>query len=296
VPDLRPAADVLPLGSAPRPTTAADLLARLRPAVLDVLGPQVEGADRARLAAELDGPDVARLDVDLTGVRVRVTGPAHPSRDEGSTPRESAHVVDDVRSRQDATLRRLRVDAHPLTVEDVPVDVAAEVEGLRFRWVEGIDGSLAAEAVEPDDGAPLNGHVRVAAPRDAVLATVRRLAATELQGIGLTLSSLDVELVSDGPRCVALHGFARVRKGILSASVRARATAEVDARMVLAVRDVELSSRNPVVAALLLAARGELARVDGQSVDLAAELPDGVRLADVRVETGETLAVTARFA
>jgi len=120
--------------------------------------------------------------------------------------------------------------------------------------------------------------------------------ATELQNLGLTLASLDVELESAGPRSVTLHGFARVRKGILSASVRATGTAEVDARMVLTVRDLELSSRNPVVAALLLAARGELAKAEGHQVDLVSDLPPGVRLADVRVDVGETLAVTARFA
>jgi hypothetical protein len=296
MPDLRPAVDTLPLGSAPRPTTAPDLLARLRPAVVEALGPDVDGLERVRLDAALDGPDVTRLEVDLTGVRVRVAG----SRGAGAVGRDPSgqrsHTVDAVHSREDATLHRLRVDAHPLTVEDVPVDVVAEVDGLRFRWVEGTDGSLAVEAVEPSDDAPLGGHVRVAAPRDAVLATARRLVATELEGVGLSLVSLDVDLVSDGPRSVSVRGFARVRKGILSASVRATATAEVDSRMVLTVRDVGLSSRNPVVAGLLLAARGEVAKADGQSIDLAAELPDGIRLADVRVEVGATLAVAARFA
>ena len=292
MPDLRPAHDVLPLGTAPRPTSAADLLARLRPVLLDALGPTVQGAERAQIDADLDGADVARLDVDLTGVHVRVGGA--PSG--ATTPGPATSDVEDVRSREDAVLRRLRVDAHPLVVEDVPVDVVAEAEGLRFRWIEDSAGGLGVEGVEPDDAAPLAGHVRVAAPRDAIVATARRLVATELQNLGLTLASLDVELESAGPRSVTLRAFARVRKGILSASVRATATAEVDAHMVLTVRDLELSSRNPVVAALLLAARGELAKAEGHQVDLVSDLPPGVRLADVRVEVGETLAVTARFA
>ncbi|MBM7819775.1 hypothetical protein JOE63_002252 [Cellulosimicrobium cellulans] len=299
MPDLRPAHDVLPLGTAPRPTTSTELLARLRPVLLDLLGPTVEGADRARLDADLDGPDVARLDVDLTGVRVRIGGSGQGSvhgTEHGTADAPETRDVEDVRSREDAVLRRLRVDAHPLLVEDVPVDVVAEAEGLRFRWVEDTAGALGIEPVEPDDAAPLSGHVRVAAPRDAVVETARRLVATELQNLGLTLASLDVELAAGGPRSVTLRGFARVRKGILSASVRATATAEVDARMVLTVRDLELSSRNPVVAALLLAARGELAKAEGHQVDLVSDLPPGVRLADVRVEVGETLAVTARFA
>ncbi|QJW36899.1 hypothetical protein [Cellulosimicrobium protaetiae] len=298
MPDLRPAHDVLPLGPAPRPATAAELLARLRPALLDALGPTVEGSERVRLDADLDGPDVARLDVDLTGVHVRVGSAQHEAGHGGAADATdpATRDVEDVRSREDAELRRLRLDAHPLLVEDVPVDVDAEVAGLRFRWVEDTAGALGVEPVEPDDAAPVSGHVRVAAPRDALVATARRLVATELESIGLTLASLDVELASAGPRSVSLRGFARVRKGILSASVRAAGTAEVDAHMVLTVRDLELSSRNPVVAALLLAARGELAKAEGHRVDLASDLPPGVRLADVRVEVGETLAVTARLA
>ncbi|MGN7701120.1 hypothetical protein [Cellulosimicrobium sp. 22601] len=297
MPDLSPAHDVLPFGAAPRPTTSVDLRARLRPALLDLLGPTVEGADRARLDAELDGPDVSRLDVDLTGVRVRVGGQGTaPGAERASTDGHETRDVEDVRAREDAVLRRVRVDAHPLLVEDVPVDVVAEAEGLRFRWVEDTAGGLGIEPVEPDDAAHLSGHVRVAAPRDALVETARRLVATELQNLGLTLASLDVDLESAGPRSVTLRGFARVRKGILSASVRAAGTAEVDAHMVLTVRDLELSSRNPVVAALLLAARGELAKAEGHRVDLVSDLPPGVRLADVRVDVGETLAVTARFA
>ncbi|MBE9939100.1 hypothetical protein [Cellulosimicrobium cellulans] len=294
MPDQRPAHDVLPLGAAPRPTTAPELLARLRPAVLDALGPEVEGTAAVRLDADLKGADVSRLDVDLTGVRVRV-GADRPASSSGRSTSPTVDV-EHVRSREDAVVRRLRVDAHPLLVDDVPVDVTAEIEGLRFRWVEGADGSLAVEGVEPDDAAPLGGHVRVSAPREAVLTTARRIVATELQNIGLTLASLDVDLVATGPRTVSLQAFARVRKGLLSASVRATGTAEVDARMVLTVRDLELSSRNPVVAALLVVARGELAKVEGRHVDLAADLPPGVRVADVRVEAGEHLAVTARLA
>jgi hypothetical protein len=36
--------------------------------------------------------------------------------------------------------------------------------------------------------------------------------------------------------------------------------------------------------------------VQGQTVDLAADLPAGIRLADVRLDVGESIAVSARFA
>ncbi|WP_251150869.1 hypothetical protein [Cellulosimicrobium sp. Marseille-Q4280] len=296
--DDRP--DVLLLGRAPRPVTGAELAARVRSALVEeVAGDLAEGAvehlDRLRVSATVDGPDVLTLDVDLSGVVVRPT----LSADGDATPTDerAAPVPADAAAREDGVLRRLRVDAHPVTMEGVPVDLVLEAQDVPFRWVEGTDGSLGVETVEPDDDAPLVGHVRVAAPQDALVATARRLVEEPLRTLGgLSLSSFDVEIESTGSRSARGTGFARVRKGILSASIHARASIEVDAAMVLTVRELSLTSRNPVVAAALLAARKHVDEAQGQTVDLAAELPAGIRLADVRLDVGESVAVSARFA
>ncbi|WP_454044030.1 hypothetical protein [Cellulosimicrobium sp. Marseille-Q8652] len=303
--DDRPRVDVLPLGRSPRPVTGAELGARVRSAVVEmVAGDLAEGAvehlDRLRVDATVDGPDVPTLDVDLSGMVVRPTRSTDggAARTDAPAPTDPAVPAStDAATREDGVLRRLRVDAHPVTVEGVPVDLVLEAQDVRFRWVAGADGSLGVEPVEPGDDAPLRGHVRVAAPQDALVEAARRLLEESLRTLGgLSLSSFEVEVESTGPRSARGSGFARVRKGILSASVHARAVVEVDAAMVLTVRELSLTSRNPVVAGALLAARTHVERAQGRTVDLAAELPPGVRLADVRLDVGESVAVSARFA
>ncbi|SKC78306.1 hypothetical protein [Krasilnikoviella flava] len=278
-------AHLLPLGPAPRPTTGADLAARLRELAARAAGPGVAGLDRARIAADLDGTDVASLEVDLTGVAF------------GAQQKAPGAVWSpaSVAARAEGTVRRLRVDAHPLTAVDLPVDVTAEAEGLRFAWVEGSDGQVGFEAVEPDDAHPVIGDARVAVSRAGLVATVHGLLAVSLQSQGITLSDLDVQVDQHGPRAAGLRIEAKIRKGFLSAGVSATASASVDAAMVLTVGDVHISSGNPLVAAMLGAVRGRVEAAAHRRVDLAAALPPGVRLVDVRLDVGEELVVSARL-
>ncbi|GAA1727161.1 hypothetical protein GCM10009809_23580 [Isoptericola hypogeus] len=275
----------LPLGPAPRPTTGADLAARLRDLAARAAGPGVVGLDRAAVDAELDGADVAALGLDLTGVAFGATQQA-PGIDWSPAS---------VTSREPGTVRRLTLDAHPLTAVDLPVDVTAEAAGLRFAWVEGADGQVGFEPVEPDDAHPVTGHARVAVSRAGLVATVHGLLAVSLQSQGITVSDLDVQLDSRGPRAVGLRIEAKIRKGFLSAAVSATASASVDDAMVLAVGDVRISSGNPLVAAMLGAVRGRVEDAANRRIDLAAALPPGVRLVDVRLDVGDELVLSARL-
>lgn len=276
---------LLPLGPAPRPTTGADLADRLRDLAARAAGPGVTGLDRARVGADLDGDDVAALELDLTGVAA------------GAGQRAPGVVWSpaSVTGRAPGTVRRLRVDAHPLTAVDLPVDVAAEATGLRFAWVAGSDGQVGVELVEPDEAHPVTGHARAAVSRAGLVATLHGVLAVSLQSQGITLSDLDVGLESHGPRAAGLRIDAKIRKGFLSAAVTATASAAVDDRMVLTVGDVQVSSGNPLVAAMLGAVRGRVEAAAHRRVDLAAALPPGVRLTDVRLDVGEDLVVSARL-
>ncbi|GAB6940002.1 hypothetical protein ACQP60_03065 [Isoptericola variabilis] len=275
----------LPLGPAPRPATGDDLADRLRALATRAAGTGAAGLDRARLAATLDGADVATLEADLTGVAFGAQ-----QKTPGVVWRPGT-----ITAREDGTVRRLRVDAHPLTAVDLPVDVTAQAEGLRFTWVEGDDGQVGFEPVEPDDAHPVTGHARVAVSRAGLVATVHGLLAVSLQSQGITLSDLDVHLDSHGPRAAGVRIEAKIRKGFLSAGVSATASASVDAAMVLTVGDVRISSGNPLVAAMLGAVRGRVEAAANRRVDLAAALPPGVRLADVRLDVGEELVLSARI-
>ncbi|MFD6140571.1 hypothetical protein [Promicromonospora sp. NPDC060271] len=287
--------ETIPLGAAPRPTDPADLVERVRVALADALGGRAVGLERAGIRAVLDGGDITSADIDLTGVTVRADGaPGQAGVPGGGAAKQWRPEV--VR-REPGTLRRLRVDAHPLVAVDLPVDVTAEVEGLRFDWVEGSDGRVGLQPVEPSEAHPVSGHARVAVDRAGLVATARGLLTVVLQQQGVTLTGLDVDLVSRGPRAAALRVDAAIKKGMfLAARVQATASVSVDENMVLAVRDVQLASGNPIVAALLGTIRGRVEAATSRDIDLAEQLPDGVRLADVRLDVGQELVVSARLA
>jgi hypothetical protein len=302
--------DLIPLGPAPRPADGADLAARIRTALADELGGQAAGLDRASVAAVLDGADVASADIDLSGVVVSLGGAAGPTGAAGSASAAGAaghgargtadaakRWTPEIVRREPATLRRVRVDAHPLVAVDLPVDVTAELEGLRFDWVEGSDGRVGVQPVEPTQEHPVSGHARIAVDKAGLVATARGLLTVVLLQQGITLTGLDVDLVSRGPRAAALRVDAAIKKGMfLSARVQATASVSIDANMVLTVRDVQLASGNPLVAALLGTVRGRVEAATSRDIDLATLLPDGVRLADVRLDVGQELVVSARLA
>lgn len=293
-PATRPEPGPVPLGAAPRPTDGADLAARIREAIADELGDRVAGLERAHVAADLDGADIASAHVDLTGVVVRFDGtPAAPSAGEAAEQRWRPEVV----RRERATARRVRLEAHRLVVVDLPVDLTAEADGLRFDWVEGADGRVGVEAVEPSAEHPVSGHARVSVDKEGLVATVRGILAVVLLQQGVTLTDLDVDVVSRGPRAASVRVDAAIKKGVfLSARVQATASLTVDDAMVLSVRDVQLGSPNPLVGALLGTVKGRVEAATAQDIDLGAHLPEGVRLADVRLDVGQELTISARLA
>jgi hypothetical protein len=272
--------DLVPLGRAPRPSTGEDLAARLRA----TLAQHLENSDAVRVFAEVDGADVPQLQVDATGL---VVGELP-----GSLTRSAVSV--DGRERTPGIIGAFRLDAHPATVAGVPVDVRAELANVPFAWVDGQDGSLAAELLEPTADAPVTGDLRVAAPRERLLEAVRSQVTALAAAQGVAVSRLDIRLVSEGPRAVSVVADAKLRKGLLSASARGRATATVDDALGLTLSDVEVSSGNPLVTALLSVARGRLDQVAGKRIDLAGQLPPGIRLSDVRLDVGEDVVLTVR--
>ncbi|MEV0894028.1 hypothetical protein [Promicromonospora sp. NPDC050262] len=299
----RPAPDPIPLGTAPRPALGADLEARIRATLADEIGGQALGLDRAPITAELDGADIASAVIDLSGVVVRLPEapaqpvhnglPGHPAQPASAARRWHPEVV----GHEPGTLRHLRVDAHQLVVVDLPVDITAELTNLRFDWVEGADGRVGIQPVEPSADHPVSGHARVAVDKAGLVTTARGVLTVVLLQQGITLTGLDLDVVSRGPRAATLRVDAAIKKGVfLSARVQATASVSIDENMVLAVRDVQLGSGNPLVAALLGTIRGKVEAATSRDIDLAEKLPDGVRLADVRLDVDREIVASARLA
>ncbi|SDH46530.1 hypothetical protein [Agrococcus jejuensis] len=282
----------LNLGPAPRPATGADLLARLHAAAVadapERLRLQLEAAF-THATAEVDGADVS-LDLDATGLSFDglfgdETGASDlvPTRDA------------DVRETDRGTLRSLTVRAHPMHVEGVPVDVGITLEGIAIRWVEVVDdGTVGIDVAEQDAANPVRGHVRIEAPQAETVDAVRRVAEAALAEQGVTLADLDVQLTSQGPRTVRAEGTARIKKGFLGAPASASATLRVDDALQVHVEDLRITSSNVIVAGLLAAVRGKVEQATAKPIDLAAQLPPGVRVTDVTLTAGDRIGVEAR--
>lgn len=109
---------------------------------------------------------------------------------------------------------------------------------------------------------------RIAVDQARLVDGVRRQATESLAAAGFTLASFDVHPDTHGPRSVGVQ----------------------------AVRGVQATSRDPLVAGVLLAFRNQLEAVEREHIDLAGELSAGMRIADLRRDVGAELVLTARLA
>ncbi|PWD50744.1 hypothetical protein C8046_08900 [Serinibacter arcticus] len=284
--------DYLPLGPGPRPTDGPGLVERVRVVAReqDLGGAMSSATDDIlrRTTVVLDGDDVTSAVVDATGVSI----PESAFTSEPTVPAKLPAVV----AATPGVLRRGSFRAHPLLVAEVPVVIDAEVSDLPIQWIDASDGTVGVEPLPPTAEQPISGFLRVSAPKQEVIDTVRRIATAVLAEQGITLTRLDVELTSVGPREVRLQADAKLRRGILSASAQASGSASVDQALVLRFADVRLGSANPIVAGLLAVARGRVKEATQRPIDLAEQLPPGVRVTDVQLDAGAELTLSARLA
>lgn len=277
-------AESILLGHAPRPTSGSQLEKRIRTLVIAAEPAGI--ACTSVIDAELDGPDVAHLHLDLTDFQLA----GEHDRDRARLEPQGAPV-----SAEDGVLRELRVKADPMLISGAAVRLEAQLRDVLFRWLETDNGELAVELSPPDAEHPVHGHARVAVPKDELGKAVLGLAESALLDRGISVSRLDLDVEQAGPNGVHLTFDAKVRKGLLGAHVSGSADAVVDDRMGVTLSGIAVESGNPLLSAMLGALRGKIAQLEGRRIDLASELPPGIRVADVRVEVAHEVTVEARL-
>jgi len=284
-----PTSDYLLLGSTPRPSTGQELDAMLE-AVLARMGVEsggmMTGLEAATVQSTLDGADIVTLALDLTGVRVTNTG----------TP-SSTSTLDDfgaVVEREEGVIREFRVRANPLVVQGVDVVLDGSVDDLKFVWAVDDQSRLGIGESEKELGR-LRIQLHAETSQDALVAAATELLQEQVAEAGVTVSDLDVELASTGQRSATVVATAKIRKGILGASANFEAKATIDDAMVLHVTEPQLSSRNPLVAALLLVTRERINAAVATPIDLNASLPASLHLRDVTFDFGERIRVDLTF-
>ena len=265
----------VPFGPAPRPTSDADLEARVRELVAAYAPPGAQGLDQVDVTASLDGADIAALAVDLSGVSVGVDG-AEPVR------LPSVEVT----HRERAVLRRLQVVAHPASVAGVPVQVDVAASDVPFAWATSSTDQLFLELQPPSESDPVVGTARISAPRREIVAAARTVLGAELAKRGFTLTDLDLQLENLGPRALSVRAQAKVKRSVVRAAVEVTAQAQIDDALVLSIRDADISSSNPIVSALVAPFRPRIAAMAARRIDLAALLPAGVSVTDVSLVAG----------
>jgi hypothetical protein len=182
-----------------------------------------------------------------------------------------------------------------MTVAEVPISVDVRLAGIPFDWVTTTGEGVGADPVEPDAAHPVTGTVDARVERGPLLAAVREIASEQARAAGVTITDLQLALTAQDPRTVRVDVRASVRRGILGATVTGRATAGLDDALVLHVRDLELSSPNPLVGAMVAVARSRVEAVVGRPRDLGRHLPPGVRVTDLRIGTDPDVTLHLRL-
>lgn len=277
-------ADSILLGHSPRPTSGAQLEKRIR--TLVVAAEPAGIACTSVIDAELDGPDVAHLRLDLTDFQLA----GEHDRDRARLEPQGAPV-----SAEDGVLRELHVRADPMLISGAQVRLVAELSDVQFRWIETDNGELAVEFSPPDADRPLHGWARFAVPKAQLGKAVVGLADSALLDRGITVSRFDLDVEQDGPQQLRVTFDAKVRKGLLGAHVTGSANAAIDDTMGVTLSGIRVESGNPLVAAMLGAVRSRIAQYEGRRIDLASELPPGIRVADVQVDVTDEVTIEARL-
>ena len=277
-------AESILLGHAPRPTDGAQLAKRIRTLVIAAEPAGI--ACTSIIDAELDGADIARLHLDLTGFVFA----GEVDRDRARLEPQGASVRWEA-----AEVRDLRVHASPIHISGVEVPLDVALRDVQFVWIETDNGELAIEFVAPSADRPLHGRARVSVPKEQLGRAALGLAESLLLDKGIAVSKLDVDVQASGPRALRLTVDARVRKGLLGATVRGTASVSIDERMGVTLSDVCVDSANPLVGVMLGAFRGRIERLEGRCIELASALPAGIRVADLHVSVADAVTIEARL-
>jgi hypothetical protein len=268
---------MIPLGSGPMPSASEELSKRLTGGVRRVLGSTAVAVEaQLRSNALID-----EIGVDLTGASLSTLHGDAVGAIESATP---------------ATIARLQVVGTPVVIRQLPVTVSATAHDLPVSWKRGSDGVLWLAAEESRDGADratasLDASVEIAAMERAVHSELER----RVKNVGFTLKSLTLHVQAVGKRGLSLRADATVAKSFLSAKVTVTGRAAISDSFMLTVSEVELTSGNPIIGALVAPVNSKLHAWNGRRVDLTQYTFAGARLQSLKLTVDSSVRLQAGF-
>ncbi|PRB12055.1 hypothetical protein [Microbacterium sp. MYb62] len=282
--------------------------ASLRPDESEI---EVRGLDDVRVSCELDGDDLEHLTLDASAVGLRVRAPKQgasvPSSSVPSASVPSASVPSPtpaVLRRRTGTARRIRLTAQPVRVEGIPLVVDAQVHDAPIEWLVHAAPAVAGRpesrfGIEiAGDGAGMRGSFLASLAASDLTPLLTAVLRPALRAGGVRLRRLTVTVAPDGADGIRVDGAASVRWRVVPASARAMARIGVHPDGIVTVRDVQVSSGNPLIALALRTARKTIRAEIGRTHDLNESLgigDSGPRLHDVRITVDDEITIAARL-
>lgn len=250
-------------------------LAKPLAAALDSL---TDGPSRPRRPVEVtitNPPNVGLIEADISGYRVSASS---------NTAKAAKQAVGTGGGgdRLPAEIEKVMLKAHPLVIEDIPVEADIQLRRVPINWVT--DSGEVWLAGAPDTG-DMSGAFAGSITKASLRQGVRKGADEWAQKNGLRLLDLDFDITQTGED-YTIAGQAKMRKGILSATAEARVLASYDPkRFLFRIVKVDVHSANPAVAMLLRMAQGDISKYEGKLFDLNDLLSgSGLQLTEAELE------------
>ena len=261
-------------------------------------GMKVDGLEKVRISAELDGTSLDSLTWDATDLSVTVDVGIAAQPVPASAPRPEV-----VHSRS-GIARSVRFTARPMRIQRTAVSFDAQLFDVPIAWVvydspsePGIPDSI--RGVEPEgDASGTRGSLELSMRVADIAPLMTSVLVLGLEGTGFRLSRLDLDVEQAGADGIQVSARARIRWKLISASVKGDVRLHVSEEGIITVRDLRISSRNPLIAIGLRIARSHLRAFVGRSYDLNEEFAlsaPAPRLHHVRVTAGHELRISARL-
>lgn len=281
----------------PRPTDSESLHALLRDIIAEDGALTRAQVDAIRMTSQVhdEGTRIERLDLDLSGTQLSPRQLVEQAKErEQEVPDEPAKPVSPTIVQVDAA----SFSAQPLKLGPLELRATGSAENIRYAWLEDAKGGLWVEHLKSADGKPGHASAQFEVDTRDFEPLAREVLERADAKVKLLEFTPEVEAPSDREAHVRIA--LRCGYGIVRASIIVDAQASIDDDMVLHIKQVKFSSKNPVLALAYKAVERIVLR-DGripETIAINEQLPSGIELTDTRIRavgtrltiTGEVLA------
>ncbi|HIY66982.1 MAG TPA: hypothetical protein H9830_11980 [Candidatus Agrococcus pullicola] len=277
------------LGNVTKPG-AADRLQRAGQAALQSLDERT-----SMHVGQVVGNDIDHIRIDLTGIRI---DSVEDFEDFGDRVGEAfrSHGIEERRldpvHASPGLVKLAEIRARPATVLGAPYVLDGALVDVPITWLEDAGGLLAIAIDEHRDPLHLTGELSLRVEQDALIDSLHVLVEqlSDREDVPVRVQLRQVRFTQETPRSVRVEASAKVSKGFVSGTAIAKATLELDHELVFHTREIDITSKNPIIAGFLKLAENHLRVKPMRLADLG---PLGERIIDVTVTVGDEIEARA---